>query len=314
MGYRAPFPPLLEQVEYVRFEYCLEFDSCFDLPPFGLLQLRREFMQALKGIVARDVKARLRRLFDPELSSDPVVLRQVQKPAPPIVLSPDVSRSGLIESGQRIVLPVVFVGTGVAAVNDFSRLVRQLERQGIYRGSGTFRLVEISSVDGSGTKSPVWSAGQALDQLTFSVNCLGWWLEQQPSVATSIELEILSPIRVFSHRKPLFKACFQQLFPHILRRVSALVSAHCAIDIIDSPTWFLNLSRDVDDNGTFLRWKDWRQLKSPVREQNLGGLVGRLTLSGAALDELWWILALGHFFQVGKGASYGAGQYHLSYS
>ena len=100
MGYRAPFPPELEQVEYVKLYFHLEICDSFDLPALALLQLRRELLQALKILSAQnsvDFVGSLDKLIKPDLPTDPVLLRQTQKAPPALVMSPDFSQFGLIK-------------------------------------------------------------------------------------------------------------------------------------------------------------------------------------------------------------------------
>ncbi len=314
MGYRAPFPVVLQQVEYAKLYFHLEIDTYFDLPLLGLLQLRRELMQAMKSLSVDDDISQLKQLLQPDLSSDPVVLRQVQKPAPALVISPDISCHGLIEPKQQLVLPVLFIGSGVRGIVPFISLLQQLEKQGLYHGSGTFKLVNIDVEDGSGSTSLFWSVGTPLSDLTPPVNNLAWWLERQSPLSDHVDFEVMSPIRALHRGKPLFETHFSDIFPLILRRVSALVSAHAGIDLIDDPGYFFDLASQVKSIEKPLNWKDWRVLKSQRSTQKLGGLMGTLDLEGMALEELWWLLHLGRLFNIGKGAAYGAGQYRMNYS
>lgn len=315
MGYRAPFPIELHQVEYVKLNFRLEIDTYFDLPQFGLLQLRRELFQALRLLEAEDTDTtQLKQLLQPEISYDPVVVRQVQKPAPAVVISPDVSQYGLIEPQQCLTLPVLFVGSGVRAVAPFIALVGQLQRHGLYNGHGTFRLAGVEVEDGSGVMSPLWSAGDSFENMIPPVNTLAWWLERQLPPTSSACLEIISPVRTLHKGKPLFKSHFAAIFPYILRRVSSLVTAHAGVEIVNDPVCLLDCSIRVESVGKPLLWKDWRSLKSSREGQGLGGLVGTLDLEGDGLVELWWLLYLGQLFNIGKGAAYGAGQYGINYS
>ncbi len=313
MGYRAPFPVALQQVEYTRLYFYLEFDSCFDLPRFGLLQLRRELMQTMKSLSDEADVTRLKQLFQPEIATDPVVRRQVQKPAPAVVISPDSSQCGLIEPKQQLVLPVLFLGNGIGCVAPFIALMRRMEGRGIYHGTGTFKLVAVDAEDGSGVKARFWSTDAPSSELTPPVNNLAWWLERQGALSDHANFEVLSPIRALHKGKPQFKAHFSAVFPLVLRRVSALVTAHAGVELIDDPGLYFELAGQVESVDKPLSWNDWRTLKPHQGGQQLGGLTGVLTLKGAALEELWWLLCLGSLFNIGKGAAYGAGQYRINW-
>lgn len=317
MAYHAPFPADLQQLEYVKLFFHLEIQNYFDLPMLGLLQLRRELLQALKAVSAQNKAGfaeQLKQLFQPDLPADPVLLRQIQKPAPAFVLSPDIAQYGLIEPKQRIVLPVLFIGSGINAIDPFVYLVRQLGMRGLYHGFGQFVLGGIEAEDGSGVRSMLWFAGKPLDQLTPPVCNLSWWLERQVCSGDLIQLEMITPLRLMHQGKPLFKAEFATIFPFLLRRVTALLAGYAGIESSYDPARLIFLASRVKLLENKLSWKDWRALKKEQRDQNLGGLMGRLKIGGDELAELLWVLQLGSFFNVGKGATYGAGQYGLKYS
>ncbi len=317
MGYYAPFPAELQQVEYVKLYFHLEISDYFDLPVLGLLQLRRELLQALKHLSAQDecdCVAELKPLLQPDLPADPVLLRQIQQPAPPLVLSPDISQHGLIEPKQRIILPILFLGSGIDAIDPFIFLLQRLGIQGLYHGSGRFVLEGVEAEDGSGVRSMLWSAGQQPNSLSPPICRLSWWLERQHFPGKSVQIEIITPLRLLHQGKPLFKAEFANLFPFLLRRVTALLAGHADTELSFDPGYMISISRQIELNENHLFWKDWRALKSERGAQNLGGLMGHFSVENDALTELLWILQLGSLFNFGKGSTYGAGQYRLNYS
>lgn len=317
MGYIAPFPPELQQVEYVKLYFHLEISGYFDLPFLGLLQLRRELLQALRTFPIQErgvFFVELRQLLQPELANDPVLLRQIQKPSPALVISPDISQHGLIEPKQRIILPVFFIGTGINAINSFVSLLQHLGTRGLYHGSGQFILEGVEAEDGSGKRSMLWYAGKQTDQLVPPVCNLSWWLERQAYSGGSVEIEIITPLRLLHQGKPLFKGQFIKIFPFLLRRVTALLAAHAGVELTFDPARLISLAGLVEAFENQLCWKDWRTLERGQSDQNLGGLMGSIKMTGAGLSELIWILQLGSLLNFGKGAPYGAGQYRLNYS
>lgn len=317
MGYRAPFPAELTRVEYVKLYFHLEISGSFNLPVYGLLQLRREFLQALKTLPDPQrgkFSGQLKQLLQPDLSADPVLLRQIQKPPPALVISPDFSQHGSFEPPQRIVLPGHFIGSGINAIDPFICLLQHLGRQGLYHDTGQFVVEAVEAEDGSGLRSMLWFAGKSLTPLTPPVSHLSWWLERQPGVNDSIELEIVTPLRLLRQGKPLFKADFTDIFPYLLRRVTALLSSYSGFELIADPDRLISLAKRVKLLENHLVWNDWRTLKREHGGQNLGGLLGRLRIAGDELTELLWILQLGSLFNFGKGAAYGAGQYCLHHS
>lgn len=309
-----PVPPHLEQAEYALLIFQLEAREYFDLPPLGLLRLRREFQQAIRALRdagEQQLGRELQQLLEPVVPVDPQLRKRVQRPAPPLVLRPDPGRSGLIEPGDWLELPVLFLGCGMASVEAFARLLQQVARQGLVNGGGVCELATVEAEDGSGRRTTLWNRGPLAGALTPVVNDLKWWLERQPLAWNPLRLEFVTPARFLRGGRPLFNAGFAELFPFILRRVTAMLAAHCRIEAVPDPAPLLQAAASVAERHNDLHWRDWRPLAAGRGGQDLGGLCGALELSGSGLGDLLWILQLGSLLQVGKGAPYGAGRYQL---
>ncbi|SHI51732.1 Uncharacterized conserved protein [Malonomonas rubra DSM 5091] len=313
MNYLPPLPEQLQQVEYSKLYFYLQFQEYFDLPQWGLLQLRREFQQALKALESWgrcSETDQIKNLLQPQISNDPLIRRQAQKPSPAFVLLPDPQSKGLFQPQQSLKLPVFFLGQGIQGINAFIILLQQVGQQGLHNGNGRFVLDAVESEDGSGVRSMEWSGGQS-EFFSAPVNNLSWLLEQQTNFAETVSLEVISPLRLLKQKKPLFKASIGELFPFIVRRVSSLLACHAGVEICDDPKRYIQLAQQIEEIENALQWRDWRRLKNDHQAQDVGGLMGSLLLSGEHLSELFWYLQMGSLFNVGKGAAYGAGQFTL---
>jgi len=308
-----PLPAELKQVEYAQLFFHLEFSGHFDLPPLGLLHLRRELLQALKTVQLADSASaeQLRELLQPPDPQDPLLKKRFKTPAPGFVLAPDPARQGLLQPQEQVILPVFLLGSAVRKANHFAILLEQLGQLGIYHGTGQFRIAAIEGESAASQRSMIWQQGEPLAELSVPANDLHWWLELQPVSRSKIELEILSPMRLLHQGKPLFQAGFSDFFSFLLRRVTAMLAWHGGIEPVEDPVGLLNLAAQVETVSGRLKWTDWRRLTGDFRHQDLGGLLGKLQLAGPALVEIDWLLQLGSLFQVGKGAAFGAGRYRL---
>ncbi|PLX88247.1 MAG: hypothetical protein C0619_13130 [Desulfuromonas sp.] len=312
-----PVPDNLGQAEYAQLFFHLEAREYFDLPPLGLLRLRREFRLASRYFGESGellLSEQLQGILDPPLPDDLKLRKLVQKPAPPFVLCPDLQRAGLVEPGAWLELPVLFLGSGIQMIEPFARMLQQVGSQGLVNGQGQCELVTVEVEDASGRRTTLWNGGPLEDALPPVVNDLGWWLERQPPEWDDLSLRFLSPLRLMRAGKPLFKTSFVELFPFVLRRVTAMLAAHCHVETVSDPSALLGAASRVEETSNRLQWRDWRPLTSDVGGQDLGGLSGTLDLSGSDLAELLWVLRLGSLLQVGKGAPYGAGHYQVSRS
>lgn len=317
MSILFPVPDNLRQAEYAKLYFHLEAREYFDLPALALLRLRREFLQAVRFLRENGEPVlfeQLSGLLEPALPDDLKLRKLVQKPAPSFVLCPDLQRHGLVEPGEWLELPVLFLGSGIQKVEPFARLLQQAGRQGLVNGQGQCDLATIEVEDASGSRTTLWNGGPLEKALPPVVNELAWWLERQPPEWETLTLTFLSPLRLMRAGKPLFKTNFVELFPFVLRRVTAMLAAHCQVDTVPDPAALLDAASRIKESANRLQWCDWRPLASGGGVQDLGGLSGSLELAGSDLAELLWVLRLGSLLQVGKGAPYGAGCYQISRS
>lgn len=314
LGYQVPFPSELQQIEYVKLCFHLNMVTELKLSVLALLQLRRELLQAAKTFPKRDedFTSQIQQLFDPSMATDPVVQRQVQKPSPALVISPLQLYAEEFRVKQTIILPVLFIGSGINAIGSFIKLLHHLGTYGLIHGRGKFLISSVTGEDGSGIYSELEFNQESPEKTVFPVCNLGWWLERQEQLSGSILIELMSPMRIIKQNKPLFRADFADIFPFVLRRVTAFIASHSSADFKHDVAGLVSITSDIDVIKNGLSWHDWRTLKCDIKYQSLGGLLGTLTLSGDGLQELMWVLQLGTLFNCGKGAAYGAGQFRLS--
>ncbi|MBD1400933.1 CRISPR system precrRNA processing endoribonuclease RAMP protein Cas6 [Pelovirga terrestris] len=286
-------PPWLDRLDCAQLTFELTLLEEVDLPAQALLQLRRELSSVLadlkeqQGVQIADLVSSL--LF-PAPAIDPVIRRQVQKPASAVILSPPAVTSGVFAIGHRFKLPTLFVGDGVVGIEAFTLLLQVLGQRGVHKGQGRFNL--------------------SLDESAPSIVPLSWLLLQQPLLYNHVKLEIVTPMRLINKGKPLFKFDVNCFFSAVQRRAINLACAH-GLGVNDNDDELNDLAATIVCCDNALHWQDWRILEQGRKGQGIGGLTGTLTLSGDALAELWWLLELGALLQVGKGASYGFGRFHL---
>jgi hypothetical protein len=314
MIYQAPFPAELGTLTYVRLYLFLQFVDDCHLPIGALLQLRRELFASLKQLEAEqgiDVYRALHQALQPKIADSKREVPRIQKLGSSIILSPEVRLKEPREDNNQMCLPVLFVGDATLVITHFLDLIDRLGDLGLYHGQGRFSLQKIESEDASGRRDLLWQSGAARKPLTPPVNDFGWWLDLQVLKTDQITLEFMTPARLISHGRPLFKPTFARIFPFVMRRVNQILGHHLNLSVIENPVSLMQQAAKLKQSNSTLTWHDWRQLDRGTGHQDLGGIIGRVELHGEALGELFWILQLGRLFNLGKGASFGAGQYRL---
>jgi len=297
-------------IEFVLAHFHLEFQQKFHLGLSEMLRLRRNLTAAAHQVLGNRYSTRFQNLFDPPLSDDPVALRRFQRPSPPFAILPEPTDIHDYDAGDRLDLKVSCWGRGGRLLDDFSLVLKELGRAGYHRGNGFFELVSIETEDSSANRAHIWIKNDNFHFLSPSFNDVGWWLSRN-SIADSVRLEFLTPARLISQGRPLFRVNFKRLFPFMLRRVSSMLYAHCGREVIDDPGHLLAAASKVREAENSLHWQDWRTLEGQGEVQDLGGIVGSVLLGGDALPEVLDILRLATLMNVGKGAAFGAGRFRL---
>lgn len=298
---------LSSQVEFSLIHFHLEFQEPYRLTLEALLRLRRNLQSAARQILGEEGYVAL---FESPLPADPFALRRIQRPGPPFAIIPDTKQEGDYDTGERFLLRATFWGKGIRFLSDFAKVLQGLGKLGLHRGEGLFELVAIDSEDSTGNHYPIWQEGKSLFDLSPTINDLRWWL-QGFSESASVVLEFLTPARLMSKGRPLFRTDFRGLFPFILRRVGSMLYAHCGSEAIRDPGALLASAALTHELENRLRWQDWRTLVGPEQTQELGGVVGSIRLGGEGLPEVLPILRIGTLLNVGKGAAFGTGSFSL---
>lgn len=293
-----------DRIEWVRACLRLEFQEPFFLTVEHVLRLRRNLRQAARQ-GANLALADFVMLFDPPVSTDLFAQRRYQLPGPPFVIHPPSGLPRLLAAGEQVEVPVILLGRGAYLLRELCRVWQSLGTRGLHRGEGRFELVAVEAEDLAGNRAPIWE-GERSAPLPLVLTRVDWWLDGPPQAA-EVSLSFSTPARLLSNGRPLFRPTFETLFPFVLRRVTSMVHAHCDVELIADPAPLLAAARQVVvvDNG--LRWRDWRSLEGEESRQDLGGVMGRLVVSGDGLPEILWVLQFGSLLNLGKGAAFGAG-------
>jgi len=306
------WPDALQDVDIVKVRFVLNFlSSCWVLPA-DFIKLGRRPRSAdipTSDPTEKSAARQWQALFQPGPSDDPVARRRFQKPAPALVMTMPVMQKTFIDTGQRLACEVLFVGKGVQLIPVFLGGLIHLGQLGLVSGGGQFEVVEVSNMSNGLPENLAWRQGDPLDSLSCAVQPLSW-LVTQDRVPDRVTISYETPVRLIADGKPLRKPRFSQVFPFMLRRVSSMLFAHAGVEIADDPCGLVDSVSRIEEPETRLDWKDWRAVTSQ-QGLLLGGFTGEMVLSGQALEEVFWVIAVASLFGIGKGATFGAGHFRL---
>lgn len=136
--------------------------------------------------------------------------------------------------------------------------------------------------------------------------------ENGSGTRSQLTLEVLTPLRIMFEERLSSGLPFHVLVRSLLRRLAHLSYFHCGGDpkVVPFRDW-IALAESVRATQHSLQWRDWERYSSRQQvRMTLGGLTGTITYEGP-LGPFLPLLRLGEFTHVGKGTSFGLGQYRI---
>ncbi len=308
-------PQELQQVDFARVRFVLEFQETCSLDAARFLGLRSQLNSVAKRFYAEQDavgRRRYKALFDPEAGSDPVAVRKFQKPAPPFVVLLAPFAPYTADAGDCFALELLFLGTSIPLIGDFLSVLSQLGRAGLNESSGRFVVVEAFASGEDDVSQSIWRADVPVESIAPPLDTLGSWIERQDPHSGLLSLTFNTPTRLLSGGRLLRRPDFVQLFPFMLRRVTSMLYAHADCEPWVDIDALFQMAREVEVCRRSFLWQDWKELGRNRSIRQIGGFTGTLCLDGDALGEIFWVIAAAGLLGVGKGAAYGAGRFRLT--
>lgn len=303
-----------------RFRFLLQTVEPLSLPEFLGSTLRGGFGHALKRRVCLFEHGRCGRcllrftcaysyVFETPLPLGDTPAGHGGSHAPhPFVLCPSLEGTGELDVGDEFAFHFVLVGRAMEYLPYFIMAVEEMGCQGLGRGRGRFRLIEVAEVI-SGMDLPIYR-DTPLDGL-FDLRPLIWSTEESiRSEPGEVVIRFLTSFRLHAEGRPVEQLNFQVFFTALLRRIKLLAHYHCG-----GADWdyrpLLTLANGVQTVATDFRPQGWlRWSERQYRKTRLEGLTGYLHVVGDLMPLLPF-LDIGQVIHVGKATVFGFGRYKM---
>lgn len=221
----------------------------------------------------------------------------------PFVIEPPAWGGRDYPEGAEFEFAMVLVGPALQHLAHIAAAWQRAFRFGIGPDGGTGHMVDIR-LEGDG--GVVLDAKAAVVRPHRPAVDIG----SPPASWRSVTLEFLTPLRLQRDGRILRPEAIsaRDLLMGMLRRTASFVEMHLA-SRMDVDFGELNRRSSAIAMSGNLRWARWtRYSHRQQQEMNLDGVVGRVHLEGD-LAPFWPLLHLGQWLHVGKGATFGLGQY-----
>ncbi|MDD2737094.1 MAG: CRISPR system precrRNA processing endoribonuclease RAMP protein Cas6 [Desulfuromonadaceae bacterium] len=241
-------------------------------------------------------------VFSQKLSSDPEIVRLHQKPPLPFALY--INEKVSLLSTDTVTVGLVIIGTAVNHVEHFhTALLGMVERTVCSVNNPAPYALQSYSLDYQGVRHGLLPGTLLPDNvILFS----GHHILHDSVHSDSIRISLKSPLRLLCHGATIHLFDFAPFFRSQMRRCSSFC-AYYGSGKLDLD--FGQLSARAQNVTVFddqIRYSQPRWSK----RQNKAGLIGSAECSGL-VEPMSALLFLGSYFNAGKGATFGSGQYEI---
>lgn len=316
-------PITLPPLTIGRYQFELTLDEPADLPAYLGAVLRGGFGANFKRIVC--MQPHLERcddcillhtcafpaVFQPTPPPDAEVLSTHQRIPVPYILEPPAHREASWQPGDTIPVGLHLIGEGAAYLPYFVLAFQRLGQQGLGRRRRQATLTQVMAIETNGNpQTSLWEA----ENLRHDWKTHGQWHAQDLSSpnSTSTTLHFRTPTRLkYQGRYVEETPPFHVVFRTLLRRISSFSYFYAGQRWdIDYRGW-IERAKQIEVADADVSWQDWERYSTRQRRRmNLGGIVGRVTYHGK-LAPFLPVIRLGELIHVGKGTTFGNGQYEV---
>ncbi len=223
----------------------------------------------------------------------------------PYILNPPVEEKRDYAPGDTLAFNLVLLGEATQFLPHIVYTVEKMGKSGLGRGNesgaGKFALESIQ-VD----EETIYDSSQGVLKKPATLPLLS--LEESRAGTGSMELCFMSPLRLKSGNEFMKSLSFSTLVRASMRRIASLEKCYGPGEPDIDFRGLSMLAEAVDTVDVDVRWRDYKRYSSrQKRDMFLGGLVGRVALSG----ELSPFVPLFQYVQhvnLGKQTAFGLGR------
>ena len=272
---------------------------------FRRLVCRRRALECSNGPMCADCSYRV--LFSQQLGADPSAVRCHQKPPLPFVFSFP-ANGAASKQANAFTCTLVLVGKALNHTSVFLNAFRSLLANGHKTGLFAEAAVTlVESLDFHG--NPTTIAKGEMEPDTGSVVTLDAMgvVDSRCRPSDTVEVTLITPLKLAKTGKIMCSFDAGQFVRSLMRRVSALTYYYCDYEMRDNFREYAHAANRLE-----LLEDNFFYAGAGRRSPALSGVMGDGVLSGD-FNDLMAFLALGEYLHLGKGASYGMGQYRLTW-
>jgi hypothetical protein len=272
---------------------------------FRRLVCRRAALECSSGPGCTDCPYRV--LFSQQLGADPSAVRCHQKPPLPFIFSFP-ARGDASKKADGFTCTLVLVGKALNHTTVFISAFHSLLAKGHKAGQFAEAAVSlVESLDFHGNPATIASGKVAPDMGSLVTLDAQGVVDSRCRPADAVGVAFITPLKLAKTGRIMCSFDAGQFVRSLMRRVSALAYYYCGYEMRDNFREYAHAANRIE-----LLEDNFFYADAGLRSAALSGVMGDGVLNGD-FNDLMPFLALGEYLHLGKGASYGMGQYRLAW-
>jgi hypothetical protein len=272
---------------------------------FRRLVCRRNSTECSNGSGCADCPYRV--LFSQQLGADPSAVRCHQKPPLPFIFSfPACGAASKRTNGFTCTL--VLVGKAFNHTTEFIKAFRSLLAKGHKAGQFAQAAVSlVESLDFHGNPTTIAPGEAAPDTGSLVTLDSQGVVDSRCRPTDAVGITFITPLKLAKTGRIMCSFDAGQFVRSLMRRVSALTYYYCGYEMRDDFREYAHAANRIE-----LLEDNFFYADAGRRSPAMSGVMGDGVLNGD-FNDLMPFLAVGEYLHLGKGASYGMGQYRLAW-
>ncbi|MBI4847715.1 MAG: CRISPR system precrRNA processing endoribonuclease RAMP protein Cas6 [Nitrospirae bacterium] len=323
---------------FKKFEFQLAPQEPILLPSYKGSTLRGGFGNAFKKVVCAirskectdcllKEKCVYSYVFETPPLSDTKIMRNYTSAPHPFIIEPPPEKRQSYTPKDEITFGLTLIGKAIDYLPYFVYTFDELGKMGIGKGRGKYVLQTVNIQNSrfkTDSKSKTIYSSDTKTLMPFEPSFLNLEFailnsERSEGIlnlqSSILNLSFLTPTRIIYDGHLTLDLEFHILIRQLLRRISLLAYFHCGLDTSD---WdfkgIIEKAKEVKVSKRTLKWYDWERYSARQdTRMKMGGFLGEITFEGD-IEPFMPLIAAGEILHVGKGTSFGLGQFKIQNS
>lgn len=255
-------------------------------------------------------------VFETPPPEDTKIMRKYPYAPHPFIIEPPIDKKTEFNKDDNLNFGLILIGNAIDYLPYFIFTFDELGRIGLGKGRGKYLLIEVKNIfknNDTIEESIIYTGNDKILNNKYKIITFKDIINQTKKFNKKerIELQFITPTRIKYKNKLISELEFHILIRNLLRRISLLSYFHCNEELDIDFKKVIEESTSITKENSYLEWYDWERYSHRQEDRmSLGGFIGKVTFRGN-IEEYLPLLYLGKYTHIGKGTSFGLGEYKI---